>query len=316
MTERCRFRTPDVGRLLIWELSRFCNLECLHCCTASGPRVSTATDVPTSIAIECARRLARGGIVRTMLSGGEPLLRSDLVDLVAAIDTERVETYVATNGTILGTADIERLRAAGLRGFDVSLDGPTAETHAALRLQRRAFGRALIGIRACVEAGFPVRVSCALTPSTWPYIDELIVRLQDTGIKSVVIHAVRGDAGRAKEYPEIALPESMLSEVWERTREAACWLAPALDIQFRPDISSIGAGGCPGGNGVVHIAPNGDVSPCAWLYRISAERFRVGNIKDTPVDVLVNRAREPIDRFDHAADCLLPVLETADVCGV
>ena len=180
MSERCRFRAPNEGRLLIWELTRHCNLECLHCCTASGPRVSRARDVTPSVALDCARRLAQSGVVRVVFSGGEPLLRPDLVDIVAAVNTDRVETYVATNGTLLRHAHIEQLRAAGLRGFDVSLDGPTAETHAAIRGRRGAFGGALAGIRACVDAGIQVRVSCVLTPTTTPYIEEWVALLRDT----------------------------------------------------------------------------------------------------------------------------------------
>ena len=129
-----------------------------------------------------------------------------------------------------------------------------------------------------------------------------------------MFHTVRGDAGRAREHPEILIDESDLDALWQQVHEVTRRFAPNLDVQLRPKDESPCA--CPGGRRVLHIAPNGDVSPCAWLYRLSAEKYQVGNISETPIDALVRSAPSPIDSLEGAATgCPLPILEPAHVCN-
>src|SRR5581483_4577140 len=94
-TEASKFKP----RLIFWEVTKGCNLRCIHC-RATATELSSPTDLPTGRAIEIIKQISDFANPILVLSGGEPLYRHDIFDL-ATFATERgLRVALATNGTL------------------------------------------------------------------------------------------------------------------------------------------------------------------------------------------------------------------------
>jgi radical SAM protein with 4Fe4S-binding SPASM domain len=146
-----------------WELTRACNLRCAHC--HSSPQVARDAELGPDEARRAARALAAAGARIVSLSGGEPTLRPDWINVVAELAGAWVTPVLVTNGQHLDAATARRAAAAGLAGAWVSVDG-RPDTHDRIRRRPGAFQRALAATAALQDAGVPVGwLTTALRPN-------------------------------------------------------------------------------------------------------------------------------------------------------
>lgn len=298
MEESCRFRPPAVGRQVTWEVTRFCNLLCDHCCTDSGPSVDRRAEPDTAALIAAAAQLADANISKVYFSGGEPLLREGFLDLLDAIDTARVRVHIASNGYHLDPATVARLRSAGVAKLSVSLDGGDAVQHDLLRRRRGAFDRTVAGIQRAVAAGVRVGVSVTVTPANLHTLEPLMDTLVSAGVPTVSFHSVF-PVGRAAKHPELLLGGDLPAtfEGAVRRLEQLYGGDIVVDHNFGPGGSREEVG-CPAQTRLLHIDPSGDVSPCSWLYKTAPDVYRLGNIATAPL-------REIVDAYCRALDELV-----------
>lgn len=150
-------------RVAIWEVTRACDLACVHCRACAVPtrdprELSTAEGLTL---LEQVRDLGPDALV---LTGGDPLKRPDLPDLVAAATKLGLHVALAPSVTPLLTADaVARLAAAGVRRVALSLDGPDAAAHDAFRGMPGSFAATLDAIGAVRAAGLPLQVNTSLS---------------------------------------------------------------------------------------------------------------------------------------------------------
>jgi radical SAM protein with 4Fe4S-binding SPASM domain len=140
--------------VVVWNVTRRCNLACSHCYAESADRA-----YPGELTTEEGKRLledlAGFGVPAVLFSGGEPLLRPDLLELIAHARSLGLRCTLSTNGTLLTPALARALRALELRYVGVSLDG-LEPVHDRVRGRRGAFAAALAGIRLARAAGLRV----------------------------------------------------------------------------------------------------------------------------------------------------------------
>jgi cyclic pyranopterin phosphate synthase len=151
-----------VGDLRISVTDR-CDFRCRYCMPAEGLKWLPRDEVLTFEEIARVARICveRFGFDAIRLTGGEPTLRKDIVDLVSMLDALGVDLALTTNGASLDRL-AEPLRAAGLRRVNVSCDSLRADRFA-LITRRDALDKVLIGIDAAIAAGFdPVKVNAVL----------------------------------------------------------------------------------------------------------------------------------------------------------
>src|SRR5258708_10669066 len=305
--EQCRFSVPASGRSLLWEVTRFCNLECKHCCTYSGPKVSTSSDVITERMITVAEELAEAAVRDVLFSGGEPFLRSDFLQIVRAINPDQTMVYVASNGTAIDDRTVTELREAQVAGVDISLDGHTAELHQLVRLHPTSFQRGIRGIEACVRGGVPLRVTSCVIPETSGHVQDLVELLVRLGVKTLVIQTVLPSGGRAAEHPYLAVTPSVIPSIDQQIEHAQARWGDQINIDLRAGASSGGAKGCPAGHHLVNISADGDVSTCSWLYKISPNLLTLGNIKSQKLkDCLANINQMMQPWTDLTPGCPIP----------
>jgi radical SAM protein with 4Fe4S-binding SPASM domain len=146
--------SEDKKPVVVWNLTRACNLCCAHC-YASSDRERYSGELEDE---ECRRvidDLARFGVPAILFSGGEPLMRPDALELAAHAAERGIRCVLSTNGTLV-TEEIARdIEEAGLSYVGISLDG-AREVNDRIRGKQGAFDEAMRGIHICHEAGLRV----------------------------------------------------------------------------------------------------------------------------------------------------------------
>jgi Fe-coproporphyrin III synthase len=145
--------------IVVWNITRTCNLKCVHCYNDSGIN-KPCNELSTNEAKGVLDDLAQFGVPSVLFSGGEPLMRPDLFELIEYAGQRGVRTVISTNGTLV-TADLaERIKKMGVSYVGISLDG-IGPVNDRFRAVPGAFDRAVSGIRNCKAVD--VRVGLRLT---------------------------------------------------------------------------------------------------------------------------------------------------------
>ncbi len=145
--------------IVVWNITRACNLKCVHCYNDSGAS-KARNELSTDQAKVVLDDLAQFGVPSVLFSGGEPLMRPDLFELIGYAGQRGLRTVISTNGTLI-TADVAKnIKQRGVSYVGISLDG-IGQINDAFRGVPGAFEKAVQGIKNCRDAG--VRVGLRLT---------------------------------------------------------------------------------------------------------------------------------------------------------
>ncbi|MCS7220720.1 MAG: radical SAM protein [Anaerolineae bacterium] len=145
-------------RLIFWETTAGCNLQCIHCRRITVAAQLVPQDLTTEEALDLIDQIAAFARPIFILSGGEPLFRPDIFEIARYASDAGLTVALATNGTLINAATARRIREAGIRRVSVSFDGPDASTHDLFRGDG-AFEQALAGIRYLQEVGVPIQIN-------------------------------------------------------------------------------------------------------------------------------------------------------------
>jgi radical SAM protein len=168
--------------IVIWETTQACDLACLHCRASAQPARS-----PLELSTADARRLI--GEVAAMetpvfvLTGGDPLKRPDIFELVEYASQLGVRISLTPSATpLLTRAAIVELQRRGLARLAISLDGPTAQIHDAFRRVPGSYQWTLNAVRWARQAGLPVQINTTITRHNLQYLDAMIALAESLDI--------------------------------------------------------------------------------------------------------------------------------------
>ncbi len=187
------------GPVVIWNLIRRCNLTCKHCYSISAD-IDFPDELSTQEVNGVMDDLKQFGVPVLILSGGEPLLRTDLMEIAHRARSMGFYVGLSTNGTMIGRHNIDVLAGIGFNYLGVSLDG-IEDTHDRFRRKAGAFSASLNGIRLARDAGIKVGIRFTLTQDNahdLPALLELMKRERlDKFYLSHLNYAGRGNNNRA-----------------------------------------------------------------------------------------------------------------------
>src|SRR5262249_52545059 len=149
-------------RLLFWETTSGCNLECIHCRRLDVSAELAKQDMTTEQALAFIDSLASCAKPILVFSGGEPLFRKDLFHLARHAKSRGLTTALATNGTLVGLETARQIVSAGFERVAISLDGACAATHDKFRGIPGSFARAISGFQYLKRAGMSMQINCTL----------------------------------------------------------------------------------------------------------------------------------------------------------
>ncbi len=145
-----------------WQLTRDCDLCCVHCCTESAPGKRLAGELEAGEALELAAELVRSEVPYVMLCGGEPLIVPHFFAVAEALGEAGIQLKIETNGQRFDAAAAERLAQLPVRSIQISLDGATEDIYGRQR-PGGSLAKAHAACRAARRAGLPLEVTFAPT---------------------------------------------------------------------------------------------------------------------------------------------------------
>lgn len=174
------------GPVVVWNCTRTCNLQCLHCYSASDAQ-RYPNELDTNEAKVFIDSLAAFNVPVLLISGGEPLVRPDIIDLAEYAAQKGLRTTFSTNGTLLTSQTVARMKAIGVGYVGISFDGLGA-THDFFRGREGAFQGSLKAVRLCLSAGQKVGVRFTINRHNHTEIDGLFDLVVNEGIPRVCFY--------------------------------------------------------------------------------------------------------------------------------
>ena len=168
--------------IVIWETTQACDLACVHCRACAQP-VRSALELTTDEARRLIDDIAALKAPVFVLTGGDPLKRPDIFEIVEYGSTNGVRISLTPSATPLLTRDaIARLKGCGLARLAVSLDGPTAEIHDAFRRVPGSYDWTLRSVRWARELALPAQINTTITRHNLQHLDAMIALLEQLDI--------------------------------------------------------------------------------------------------------------------------------------
>ena len=168
--------------IVIWETTQACDLACVHCRACAQP-VRSALELTTDEARRLIDDIAALKAPVFVLTGGDPLKRPDIFEIVEYGSTNGVSISLTPSATPLLTRDaIARLKGCGLARLAVSLDGPTAEIHDAFRRVPGSYDWTLRSVRWARELALPAQINTTITRHNLQHLDAMIALLEQLDI--------------------------------------------------------------------------------------------------------------------------------------
>ncbi|WP_371368689.1 Putative mycofactocin radical SAM maturase MftC [Sporomusa rhizae] len=272
--------------IISWNTTQQCNINCVHCYRDAGAK--RRDELSTSEGKKLLGEIAKAGFKIMILSGGEPMLRTDIYELITHAATVGLRPVLGTNGILL-TGDVPaRLKSAGLMCAGISVDSRNPESHDTFRGVPGGWDQTMAGIKACREAGLPFQIHTTVTTSNESEITEITDLAVELG---AVAHHIffLVPAGRGKDIEETTLKtaqyEALLTRILDKQATTSIELKPTCAPQFMRIAKERGVPmrytrGCLAGTSYCVILPNGDVQPCPYL------PLKVGNVRETSFDTL------------------------------
>ncbi len=148
---------------IAWEITRRCNLRCVHCRSSSEMEAKGHPDFPTSEAFRVIDDIVSYAKPVVVLSGGEPLVRKDVFEIARYGTDKGLRMCLATNGTLVNDETCENIRASGIRIVSLSLDGSEEGVHDDFRSQKGAFAGTINAARLFKRHGIEFIVNSSFT---------------------------------------------------------------------------------------------------------------------------------------------------------
>ncbi len=171
-------------RLVFWEVTKGCNLRCVHC-RATATELASPNDLPTAQCLNIIDQIAALSNPILVLSGGEPLYRSDIFQLARYATEKGLRVALATNGTLVTKEVAVQIVEAGIKRVCISLDGANADTHDSFRGIPGSFDAAIYGLRNLKALGMPLQINMTIARHNADELPKMLDLVRNLGAEAL-----------------------------------------------------------------------------------------------------------------------------------
>jgi len=301
--------------IISWNTTNACNMYCDHCYRDAGCKAEEELSTPEARTM--LEQIARAGFKIMIFSGGEPLLRPDIVELVTYARELGLRSVFGTNGTLLTLKMALRLKDAGAMGMGISLDSLDKAKHDHFRRYEGGWEQAVQGMRNCRKVGLPFQLHTTVMEWNLPELEELTdFAVQEGAVAHHFFFLV--PTGRAVSIEEESLRadayEETLTRIMKKQQTVSIELKPTCAPQFTRIAKQLGIEtrfkrGCLAGTAYCIISPKGQVQPCAYL------NIPLGDVREKPFDEIWSKhpVLQELRTMDYKGGC--GVCGFKGVCG-
>ena len=274
-------------RLIAFELTRRCRFDCKHC-RANAQKQSAADELTTEQCERILASIAKFNESMIILTGGEPMERSDIYELIQYGLDLGLRMVMATCGYTITDESIAKLKEAGILALSISLDGSSAQTHDKFRQTEGAFDSAIKAAKSARWAGIRFQVNTTITKSNLREVSAIAKLAEELGAYCfnpfILVPTGRGEK-IASEVLEPAEYEKLLRDLLRLKEKSPIEVRVTCGPQFarvchqaelasakssqtivhRPSSIVNSVSGCMGGRGFGFISYRGDVQTCGFL---------------------------------------------------
>jgi radical SAM protein with 4Fe4S-binding SPASM domain len=271
---------PYIPLVVSWNVTRKCNLKCQHCyinAAANEMRDELTTEEAKGV-IDQIYEVSRPLLI---LSGGEPLLRHDILELIRYGASKGFRMGLGSNGSLIDDGVARSLKEAGVKTVSISLDSHVAEKHDDFRGVEGSWQKATLAITALRQNGVLVQVNTTVTQQNYGEIDEIMSLAEKLGVENFHLFFLV-PTGRGIKLTDVspAMYEDMIKTTFAKTAKHKLNVRPSCAPQFMRIAKNLGLDmrqwirGCLAGLYYCRLYPNGDVTPCPYL------PIKLGNIRE------------------------------------
>jgi radical SAM protein with 4Fe4S-binding SPASM domain len=269
-----------VPLVVSWNLTRKCNLKCPHC-YINATTQELKNELTTEESKNLIDQICEVSRPLLILSGGEPLLRPDVYELVRYGASKGLKMGLGSNGSLIDATAAKRLKDAGIETVSISLDSHIPEQHDEFRGVKGSWDKAVGAIKALQENGVLVQVNTTLTQQNYDQIDDIMSLAENIGVENFHLFFLV-PTGRGVKIADIspAQYENMIKTTFAKVAKHRLNVRPSCAPQFMRIAKDMGLDmsrwirGCLAGLYYCRVYPNGDITPCPYL------PIKLGNIRE------------------------------------
>ncbi|MFC1867052.1 radical SAM protein [Thermodesulfobacteriota bacterium] len=294
-TSEREWMAPSPLRTFFWNTTYACNFNCGICFTGAGD--PSSDELTTREAMDMFKNAHSAGVRKIIISGGEPFLRKDIVDILAYMGELGLEARIASNGSLLNEEILKRLHDETLlKSFQISIDTLDPDLYGKFHgVSPDRLKYVLKIMRVIKDLGFHTTVSTRLTPETLQGIPKLLDRASDEGWATVTVHfpllTGRGDDTFPQDIDFITLLEPAFEHFLDLPKHWVIemfipWAQYHKTLKLLDEKIKVVYAGCRAGRDRFTINPCGDISFCVCF---DSPEFYLGNVRqDNLEDVFQN----------------------------
>jgi len=270
--------------LVIWEVTRACDLACVHCRASADP-VRHPLELDTEEGFRLLEQVREFGDPLMVITGGDPLKRPDLFELLAYSVKLGLRTTVSPSPTPLLTGQaIARFRQCGVARISISVDGPDADSHDAFRRVPGSFARAMFALEESRRVGLSTQINTTVSRHNWRRLEEMADLVESRGADMWDVFFLV-PTGRADSRDELSAGEfeEVFAFLYERSRRSPFVIKTTEAMHYRRYVAQrrkaeAGGGrqqpaenplhrslGINSGRGFVFVSRTGEIYPSGFL---------------------------------------------------
>ena len=318
-------------RMIAWEVTRNCNLDCVHCRAAAG-RGPYENELSTEECFHLLDDIVSFSRPVIILTGGEPLLRPDIFKIAQYAADRGLRTVMAVNGTLLTEEIARKILDVGIKRISISIDGAEAPGHDSFRGVEGAFRGALSGIEAAKEAGLEFQLNTTVTKRNIAELPALLNLSVKLGAAAhhifLLVPTGRGEELKEEEISPLVYEETLnWFSLQEGRMPIKVTCAPHYYRILRQKGMNKGkqqvagekgeaaphmsiSGGCLGGKSFCFISHTGQLQPCGYLELNCGNVRKEGFEKAWKESEIFNRLRDIDNLKGKCGRC-----EFRKICG-
>ncbi|MBT8172037.1 radical SAM protein [Candidatus Bathyarchaeota archaeon] len=274
-----------VPLVISWNMTLKCNLKCAHCYINAED-----TKLPDELSTDAAKMLIHQitEVSRPLLilSGGEPLLREDIYEIIKYGADRGLRMGMGSNGMLIDDEVARKLKKAGMWTVAISLDSSVPERHDEFRGVKGCWKYAVNAIKALKKSGIEVQVNCTVTQENYDEVDDIMALAEELGVNNFHLFFMV-PTGRGTNIKDITaqMYEDMIRKTLVKTKKYKLNVKPSCAPQFMRVAKEMGIDmsrwirGCMAGLYYCRIYPSGEVTPCPYM-PVSLGNIREKSFKD------------------------------------
>jgi radical SAM protein with 4Fe4S-binding SPASM domain len=269
-----------VPLVMSWNVTRECNMKCSHCYINA-----TENKLPNELSTQEGKNLidqiCQVSKPLLILSGGEPLLRPDIYELISYGSSKGLKMGLGSNGSLIDDEVATKLKAAGIATVSISVDSHISAQHDEFRGVAGSWEKAVNACKALRKNNVLIQVNTTLTQQNYNQIDDIMSLVEEIGVENFHLFFLV-PTGRGAKLADISPQkyEDMITNTFAKVAKHKLNVRPSCAPQFMRIAKGMGLDmrqwvrGCLAGLYYCRIYPNGDVTPCPYL------PIKLGNIRE------------------------------------